>query len=71
MADPAPSSIAEQLQARIATIDTEMERVKARALVESSALRADRAVLMRAATALASIPDGEAILAALKKLGVW
>jgi hypothetical protein len=69
MADP-PLTIAQQLQGRIAAIDVEIERVKARAIEDVAALRADKAVLVRAAAVLAGVPDGEALLIALRKLGV-
>lgn len=69
MADP-PVPIAEQLQARIATIDAEIERVRAQATTDVAALRADKAVLVRALTVLAAIPDGDTLLIALRKLGL-
>lgn len=62
-------TIAERIAARIAVIDAEIARVQAQAVAQVSELRADKQALNRAAQALAAVPDGEAIIESLRKIG--
>ena len=66
MADP---TIAERIQARVAQIDVEIARVQTQALAQVAELRADKQALVRAGQALAAVPDIEAILEAVRKIG--
>lgn len=63
-------TIAERIQARIDQIDGDIARVQAQAIARVAELRADKQALIRAAQALASVPDGEAIIAAVQKIGI-
>jgi len=63
-------TIAEKIQARIDQIDTDIARVQAQAISRVAELRADKQALIRAAQALASVADGEAIIAAVQKIGL-
>jgi len=66
VADP---TIAERIQARVAQIDVEIARVQTQALAQVAELRADKQALVRAGQALAAVPDIEAILEAVRKIG--
>lgn len=63
-------TMAQRIAARIAALDAEIERVRTHAREETATLQADRAMLVRAGTALAGIPDGEALIEALRKVGL-
>lgn len=62
-------TIAERLQARIDQIDADIQRVQQSAIARVAELRADKQALFRAAQALASVPDSEAIIEAVRKIG--
>lgn len=62
-------TIAERIQAKVDAIDAEIQRVQAQAVKQVSDLRADKQALIRAGQALATVPDGEAIIDAVRKIG--
>lgn len=62
-------TIAERIQGRINQIDADIARVQAQAIAQVAELRADKQALIRAAQALASVADAEAIIDAVRKIG--
>lgn len=62
-------TIAERIQARVEQVDADIARVQAQAIARVAELRADKQALVRAAQALANVPDGEAIIDAVRKIG--